>query len=64
MNALRLTESVCRDTFRFIKITKIDTVQCKEPMLIDKDGFSKVPDKPGIGIELDEEKLSENLIVT
>jgi len=24
----------------------------KEPILVDKDGFIKLPDKPGIGIEI------------
>ena len=35
----------------------------KEPLLIDEDGCVKVPDKPGLGIEIDEEKLSGNLVV-
>jgi L-alanine-DL-glutamate epimerase-like enolase superfamily enzyme len=29
----------------------------KEAIFIDKDGFLKVPDKPGLGIEIDEEKV-------
>ena len=29
----------------------------KEPITIDKDGYLKVPDKPGLGVEIDEEKL-------
>ena len=47
-------------------ILTVDTMQTivKEPILIDKDGFVKVPDKPGIGIEIDEEKLSEKVVVT
>lgn len=36
----------------------------KEPILIDKNGFVKIPDKPGIGIEIDEEKLSGKVLVT
>lgn len=44
----------------------IDNVQpfIKEPLLIDKDGFVKLPDKPGIGIEIDEEKISGNVVVS
>jgi L-alanine-DL-glutamate epimerase-like enolase superfamily enzyme len=29
----------------------------KEPITIGKDGYLKVPDKPGLGVEIDEEKL-------
>lgn len=36
----------------------------KEPILIDKNGFVSIPDKPGIGVEIDEEKLSEKVVVT
>lgn len=32
----------------------------KNPILIDKDGYVHVPEKPGIGIELDEEVLAEH----
>lgn len=41
-------------------ILTVETQQpiLKEPILIDKDGFVKVPDKPGIGIEIDEDKAS------
>jgi L-alanine-DL-glutamate epimerase-like enolase superfamily enzyme len=28
-----------------------------EPLMIDKDGYLQVPDKPGLGVELDEERL-------
>jgi len=47
-------------------ILAVDTIQTivKEPILIGKDGFVKVPDKPGIGIEIDEEKLSGKVVVT
>jgi len=47
-------------------ILTADTMQAivKEPILIDKDGFVKVPDKPGIGVELDEERLSGNVVTT
>jgi L-alanine-DL-glutamate epimerase-like enolase superfamily enzyme len=47
-------------------ILTVDTMQTivKEPILIDKDGFVKIPDKPGIGIEIDEEKLSENVVIS
>jgi L-alanine-DL-glutamate epimerase-like enolase superfamily enzyme len=47
-------------------ILTVDTEQAivKEPILIDGDGFVKVPDKPGIGIEIDEEKLSGKVVVT
>jgi len=31
----------------------------KNPILIDKDGYVQVPEKPGIGVELDEEVLTE-----
>jgi L-alanine-DL-glutamate epimerase-like enolase superfamily enzyme len=46
-------------------ILTVDTSQTivKEPILIDKDGFVKIPDKPGIGIEIDEDKLSGKVIV-
>ena len=29
----------------------------KDPLIIDKEGFLKIPDKPGIGVEIDEEKV-------
>jgi len=29
----------------------------KEPFLIDKDGFVKIPDRPGLGIEINEDRL-------
>jgi L-alanine-DL-glutamate epimerase-like enolase superfamily enzyme len=47
-------------------ILTVDTCQAivKDPILIDRDGFVKVPDKPGIGVEIDEEKLSGKVIVT
>ena len=47
-------------------ILTVDTSQTivREPILIDKDGFVKIPDKPGIGIELDEERLSGKLVIT
>ena len=47
-------------------ILTVDTCQAivKDPVLIDRDGFVKVPDKPGIGVEIDEEKLSGKVIVT
>jgi L-alanine-DL-glutamate epimerase-like enolase superfamily enzyme len=43
----------------------IDNAQhfVKEPLLIDKDGFVKLPDKPGIGIEIDEEKISGKVAI-
>ena len=28
-----------------------------EPFMIDKDGYLHVPEKPGLGVELDEERL-------
>jgi L-alanine-DL-glutamate epimerase-like enolase superfamily enzyme len=31
----------------------------KEPFRIDEDGYIRLPDKPGLGIELDEEKLAK-----
>ncbi|MEM2905416.1 MAG: mandelate racemase/muconate lactonizing enzyme family protein [Candidatus Bathyarchaeia archaeon] len=30
----------------------------KEPLLIDRDGFVQIPQKPGIGVEIDEEKVA------
>lgn len=36
----------------------------KEPIWIDREGFVAIPDKPGLGIELDEESLSGKVIVT
>jgi len=47
-------------------ILTVDTIQTivEEPILIDKDGFVKIPDKPGIGVEIDEEKLSGRVVVT
>ena len=47
-------------------ILTVDTTQTivKEPILIDKDGFVKIPTRPGIGIEIDEEKLSENVAIS
>jgi len=46
-------------------ILTVETSQTivKEPILIDKDGFVKIPDKPGIGIEIDEEKLAGKVVV-
>jgi len=31
----------------------------KEPILIDKDGFVQIPQKPGIGVEIDEETVAK-----
>ena len=47
-------------------ILTVDTSQAivKEPILIDEDGRIKVSDKPGIGVEIDEEKLAGNIIVS
>ncbi len=44
-------------------ILTVDTQQriLKNPMLIDGDGFLKIPEKPGIGIEIDEEKVSKHI---
>jgi L-alanine-DL-glutamate epimerase-like enolase superfamily enzyme len=46
-------------------ILTVDTTQSivKELLLLDADGCVKVPDKPGLGIEIDEEKLAGNLVV-
>ncbi len=46
-------------------ILTVETCQSivKEPLIIDEDGWIKIPDKPGLGIEIDEEKLSGNLVV-
>lgn len=46
-------------------ILTVETTQrfVKEPLLIDTEGYVKIPDKPGLGIELDEDKLSDNIIV-
>lgn len=46
-------------------ILTVETTQSivKEPLLIDEDGCIKIPDKPGLGIEIDEEKLSDNLVI-
>ena len=35
----------------------------KEPILIDGDGCVRVPNRPGIGVEIDEEKLSAGLVM-
>ena len=47
-------------------ILTVDTIQTtvKEPILVDDDGYVKIPDKPGIGMEIDEERLSGNVVVT
>ncbi|MBM3236404.1 mandelate racemase/muconate lactonizing enzyme family protein [Candidatus Poribacteria bacterium] len=47
-------------------ILTADTMQTivKEPILIDKDGFVKIPDQPGIGVELNEVRLSGNVVTT
>ncbi len=34
----------------------------KEPLFIDKDGFVKVPDRPGLGIELNEDIVDKYLV--
>lgn len=46
-------------------ILTVETCQSavKEPLIIDEDGCIKIPDKPGLGIEIDEEKLSGNMVV-
>jgi len=31
----------------------------KDPILVAKDGFIRIRDKPGIGVEIDEDKLSK-----
>jgi L-alanine-DL-glutamate epimerase-like enolase superfamily enzyme len=31
----------------------------REPLWIDSEGYVKVPDKPGLGLDLDEEKLAK-----
>ena len=31
----------------------------KEPILIDEEGFVEIPQKPGIGIEINEEAVAE-----
>jgi len=36
----------------------------KEPIWIDQEGFVAIPDKPGLGIELDEENLSGKVIIS
>lgn len=33
----------------------------KEPILVDRDGFLKVPEKPGIGVELDRDTVAAYL---
>jgi L-alanine-DL-glutamate epimerase-like enolase superfamily enzyme len=33
----------------------------KEPLTV-KDGFLEVPDKPGLGVEIDEKKLAKHRI--
>lgn len=47
-------------------ILTADTTQTfvTEPLLIDEDGCVKIPDKPGLGIELDEEKLDRIAVVS
>lgn len=47
-------------------ILTVDTMQTfvTEPLLIDEDGCVKVPDKPGLGIELDEGKLDKIAVVS
>lgn len=41
-------------------ILTVETQQSifREPILVEKDGSIRVPDKPGIGVEIDEDKLS------
>ena len=47
-------------------ILAADTIQTivKEPIMVDQDGFVRIPNKPGIGMEIDEERLSGNVAVT
>ena len=47
-------------------ILTVDTMHTivKEPILIDEDGCIELSDKPGIGVEIDEEKLVGNMIVS
>ena len=33
----------------------------KDPILIDGEGYVQIPSKPGIGVEIDEEKIAEYL---
>lgn len=35
----------------------------KEPITIDKKGYVKIPDKPGLGIELNEEKVKKYTLI-
>lgn len=39
-------------------------VIARDPIWIDEEGCVRVPDKPGIGIELDEEKLANRVVVS
>jgi D-galactarolactone cycloisomerase len=47
-------------------ILTVDTTQTfvTKPLLIDEDGCVKVPDKPGLGVELDEDKLAKMAVVS
>ena len=36
----------------------------KEPLLVEADGCIQVPDKPGLGIEIDEERLVGKVVIT
>ena len=33
----------------------------KDPILIDGEGYVQIPSKPGIGVEIDEERIAEHL---
>jgi D-galactarolactone cycloisomerase len=35
----------------------------KEPIMVEQDGCVRVPDGPGLGIEIDEERLADNMVV-
>jgi L-alanine-DL-glutamate epimerase-like enolase superfamily enzyme len=39
-------------------------VLVKEPIMVEQDGCVRIPDGPGLGIEIDEERLEDNLVVT
>ena len=49
-----------------LEVCVVITLQviAEEPLLVDKEGYLALPDGPGIGVEIDGEKLAGNVVVT
>lgn len=43
--------------------TETRDVMLKEPITIDKEGYVKIPDKPGLGVDLNEENVKKYTLI-